>query len=34
LDAVAAHQEWLRVAEREKTREQAKEDFYSAFLPG
>ena len=32
LDAVAAHREWLKVAEREKTPEQAREDIYSAFV--
>jgi hypothetical protein len=34
LDAVAAHREWLKVAEREKTPERAKEDIYSAFVLG
>ena len=32
LDAVAAHREWLKVAEREKTPEQARENIYGAFL--
>jgi len=32
LDAVAAHREWLKVAERVKTPEQAKEDIYAAFV--
>jgi len=32
LDAIAAHREWLKVAERQKTAEQAKEDIYAAFV--
>jgi serine/threonine protein kinase len=32
LAAVTAHQEWLKVAQREKTLERAKEDIYSAYV--
>ena len=32
LDAVAAHREWLKVAERDKEPEKAKEDIYTAFV--
>ena len=32
LDAVAAHREWLRIAEQDNTLEQAKEDIYNAFV--
>jgi predicted nucleic acid-binding protein len=34
LDAIAAHREWLKVAEGDKTTERAKDDIYSAFVLG